>query len=76
MNKFKVGDRVRVVNAEFTFGDYENGDEATVVGLDKPISAVIVKWHATRFEDQRQENNRCTLLYLREVEPVVAEIAA
>lgn len=61
--KPKVGDKVRVVGAEFTGGEYENGDVLTVECIDSD-GDIYVKEHDS-------------LLYTREVEVMTtAEIKA
>lgn len=58
----KPGARVRITAAEHTYGDYENGDTATVVGAD--TDGVTVDWDVKRHHDQA----RCKYVFFRELE--------
>lgn len=70
MNKFRVGDRVRVVNRDgMHFEDYENGDTAVVTSAPDHGNWLGVQWEKSRFTDHR-EGARVRTLYPDEVERV------
>ena len=61
----KVGDTVRVVAAEGSFGDYQNGDTGRVVALDTH-PGYHVEW-LKRTPTPRASGRPCTFLFSREV---------
>ncbi|PAE24027.1 hypothetical protein [Bacillus sp. 7894-2] len=60
MANLNVGDKVKVVNAMFPFGKYENGDVLTVSRIDEDPEFLFVEEHGT-------------IMYIDEVELVVEE---
>lgn len=69
-HEFKVGDRVRVVQPEDSFGNYEAGETAVVTNVDS-LGNLDVKWDAEH-PDSFYEAGRLNYLYPREVE-LIAE---
>lgn len=66
MSEFSVGDVVEVVKAEFTFGDYQNGDLARVIER-LPGSEVVVQWIKRTPEPYAIPDAPVTLLFDREI---------
>ena len=63
--KFKKGDKVVVVNPEFTFGDYDVGSKATVTAEFGDI--LFVDWDEFYFNNHERDADRVRVLYVREV---------
>lgn len=68
MSNFKVGDRVRVIAPEDTFGDYDVGSEATVQSVDGDGEGMVVSWSAPYHNSPSRDRARVYYLFAREVE--------
>lgn len=58
----KVGDKIRMICDDELFGDFKEGDTATIVECRCFGQNRIVKWDSPLYDDVAKERNRCVVV--------------